>query len=187
MPLIQWIMQNLQVPKKTQGVLVGGSANISEEMFFNDPTQVVVGGTATISTAHINRVPIKFNIGDTVFDSCNKSYVIISFEIDTLGQAVYTVVNNGFVKQIGERDLFNFQDVLSHLSLQTQQGEENVSCLPGGYPVYINQIGISGEEDYQVDPVYNELANKAKIKIQEITTKPLDNLPVYPGRRRVET
>ena len=61
MPLIQWIMQNLQVPKKTQGVLVGGSANISEEMFFNDPTQVVVGGTATISTAHINRVTIKFN------------------------------------------------------------------------------------------------------------------------------
>ena len=126
MPLIQWIMQNLQVPKKNQGVLVGGSANIYDEMFFNDPTQVVVGGTATISTAHINRTSIKFNIGDTVFDSCNKSYIVVSFEIDTIGQAIYTVVNNGFLKKIGERDLFDFQDVLNHLSSQTQQGQEDV-------------------------------------------------------------
>lgn len=185
MPLIQWIMQNLQVPTKNQGVIVGGTGSAFQESFITEPAQVIVNGTAVISTAHINRRPIKFNIGDTVFDSCNKSYVIISFEFDTLNQPVYTVVNNGFTKQISERDLFDFQDVLNNLSSLAIIGEQNVECLPGGYPVYLSQIQLS-ETDYISGKETVSLAATAELKIIELENKPLDNLPVYPGRRRRE-
>jgi hypothetical protein len=185
MPLIQWIMQNLQIPKKNQGVIVGGTASVFQEFFIKEPAKVLVNGTAVISTARINRKSIRFNIGDTVFDSCNKAYVVISFEFDTLNQPVYTVVNNGFEKQIGERDLFDFQDVLNNLSSLAVTGEENVECLPGGYPVFLSQIQVS-ETDFIPNKELISLSAVAESKINELENKPLDNLPVYPGRRRRE-
>lgn len=186
MPLIQWIMQNLQIPtKKNQGVIVGGTASVFQEFFITEPAKVLVNGAAVISTARINRKPIRFNVGDTVFDSCNRPYVIISFEFDTLNQPVYTVNNNGFTKQIGERDLFDFQDVLNYLSSLAIVGEENVECLPGGYPVFLNQINVS-ETDFSPNKELLSLSAIAESKIDQLENKPLDNLPVYPGRRRRE-
>lgn len=136
MPLIQWIMQNLQPVQKNQGVVVGGSAFISQESFIAEPVKVIVNVTTVVRTAHINRKPIKFNIGDTVFDSCNKSYVVIGFEFNTINEPVYIVSNNGFVKKIRESDLYYLKDILDRLTSLAVEGTECANEPLVNLPVY---------------------------------------------------
>lgn len=98
MPLIQWIMQNLQ-PKSQDSALLGGSADINLEYQFpdvgTDGGAILGAETADFISKRVLRKLIRFIPGDIAFDVCtNQKWIIQSYYFDLNGFVKYIAYNN---------------------------------------------------------------------------------------------
>ena len=116
MPLIQWIMQNLSPTAiQKEGVVVGGTADVAKQSyiipkpagllagggaFYSKISNIIasggiaVGGNAIVSKRSTKYKEIKHIPGDTVYDKCNKSWVVVSFEFAPSGEPKFNLSNS---------------------------------------------------------------------------------------------
>lgn len=109
MPLIQWIMQNLQ-PRAQDSALLGGTASISLEYQLPDTGQAggaILGAeTADFTAKKVFRKLIRFIPGDIAFDVCSKQkWTIQSYYFDLNGFTKYIAYNNLKYAEFFENEL----------------------------------------------------------------------------------
>ena len=192
MPLVQWIMQNLSTPNARGGVVGGGSAIVQQTSFviasrggnvggasFYEKTSslVATGGAVAGGESYVDDVPAYFKKirhlpGDTVYDKCNKTWIVVSFEFASSGEQKLNLSNN--VKQ---KVLFE-----SEISEQTTYvlGEGFRDCPIANLPVF------SGRRTLKFEQEPDAQASIASYKVAALRNQPMANLPVYPGRRKVK-
>lgn len=188
MPLVQWIMQNLSVApgygvsgggtaevKQTSFVFASGSVLTNGNSFYNTIGEfaavggVSSGGESIISETPAFRKKLRYLPGDVVYDKCNKSWVVVSFEFNDSGQNL-NLANNVRQKTLSEREIFNS-------------------------PVYVYKKEIFNEYSNpsilfsckRITP--NNIENKLEEisgRISSLMNEPLANLPVYTGMKKVK-
>jgi hypothetical protein len=133
MPLIQWIMQNLQ-PRPQGSALLGGSASISLEYQF--PNVGEAGGailgaeTADVTTKRIFRKLIRFIPGDIAFDVCtNQRWTILSYYFDLNGYVKYLASNNIQQVEFFEEELEIERSSIRKNYLQAKKKTEYLQSL----------------------------------------------------------
>ena len=191
MPLIQWISQNILNANATGGGMGGGSALVQQTSYivasggakgagnaFYEKVLTLVsaggggvgGGSATVEKSTAFQKRINYLPGDKVYFN-NRPWVIISFQYSDV-EPLFKLVSN-------KNEELVYQ---SELSDQPRQ-------LPFGAPG--NSLGLPAFAGTKVinipSPEFNlsrEL-NIVQEKINLFETRPMNNYPTYPGRRKV--
>jgi len=194
MPLVQWIMQNLSTPnaqggavgsgtalvQQTSFVLASGGANASGSSFYEKiSTIIATGGAVAGGEAYVNQQPAnikKFRHlpGDTVYDNCNKSWVVISFEFASSGEQKLHLFNNVKQKVLFESEISNQPIYVL--------GDGFRDCSLTNLPIFAGRKIIKFGH---LDPLEDHAAI-ANSKVIALKTQPLANLPVYLGIRKVK-
>lgn len=153
MPLIQWIMQNLNQTQQQTGVVVGGTSSVYKKIFvdanggvlvngsanvdkrvFKLSGGVVLSGTALVERRANKRRRIKYNIGQTIYDKNGNPWIVSGFKYIYPGEPVYSVFN-GYKNQIfKESMLFPSQQP------KIKNPDRELNCLKNtpnhNYPIY---------------------------------------------------
>lgn len=201
MPLVQWIMQNLSTHVAQGGAVGGGSALVQLTSFvittggakvdgsalyekISDLIAsggAVVGGQAYVDDQSANFKKIRHLPGDTVYDKCNKSWVIISFEFSSSGEQTLHLFNNVKRKTLMESEV---SEVPRPFSAHETEIGFKLSALRtqplANLPVYSGRKVLEGPQPFATQEA--EISSK----LAALRTQPLVNLPVYTGRRKVK-
>jgi len=194
MPLVQWIMQNLSTPnaqggavgggtalvQQTSFVIATGGANASGTSFYEKISSIiatggaVAGGEAYVNEQAANIKKVRHLPGDTVYDKCNKSWVVISFEFASSGEQKLRLSNNVKQKVLFESEISN-QPIYV-------MGEGFRDCSLANLPIFVGRRIVKFGS---LDPIEGQAAI-ANSKIIALKAQSLANLPVYSGRRKVK-
>jgi hypothetical protein len=192
----------VQVVTAMGGVVCGGSATVEVT---NIGFGVVAGGDAVISPKPCRR-KVKFVIGDTIYDSCNKPWVVIGF-VSTPNETKYTVSNNISQKQLYEKEMFSrpthvLPKIPSFASdpfvpNQTVQCRKQVKFVPGNTvydicnkPWVVTSFVISNynEVKYTVtNNVTQKVFAESEIFNQPIYSAPTNNFENHYGKKQQMT
>lgn len=194
MPLVQWIMQNLSTPNAQGGAVGGGSAIVQQSSFviatggatasgssFYEKISSIIatggavaGGESYVDDQPANFKKIKHIPGDTVYDKCNKTWVVVSFEFASSGEQKLHLSNNVKQKVLYESEISNQPIYVL--------GDGFRDCSLANLPVFSGRKIVKfGNLD-----LLEEQSSVVNSKIIALKTQPLANLPVYTGRRKVK-
>lgn len=198
MPLVHWIVQNLSTLKSKGGAVGGGSAAIQQVSFVIATTGSEAGGTAfceKISDIAFSGGGVsggnsfsskefayykkaRYLPGDVVYDKCNKSWIVVSFQISSFSEQKLNLTNNFKQKIFFESELSEQQVYI----LEDRFKDCNKICLFGA---------IGGKARVVIDESSRVIEKKrlesvfVSNKINSIRNEPLAGLPVYNGKRKV--
>lgn len=190
MPLIQWIMQNLQLPQggavgggtalvqQTSFLIPSGGVQAGGDSFYNKISRIIArggakgGGEAGFESSSVNRKRVKHLSGDVVYDNCNKSWVVISFQFASSGEQRLNLTNNVTQKVL-------FESEISDQPIYVL-GEGFCNSSIANLPVFSGRKLVSfGSND-----IFDQ-SNLVESKIRSLSG-PANNFPVYAGRRKVK-
>lgn len=194
MPLVQWVMQNLSTPNASGGAVGGGSAlvqqtsfviatggaNASGSSFYEKISSIIAtGGAVSGGEAYVSEQPgnikkVRHLPGDTVYDKCNKSWVVISFEFASSGEQKLRLSNNVKQKVLFESEISNQPIYVL--------GDGFRDCSLTNLPIFEGRKIVKFG---QLSPLEDNAA-VANSKVIALKTQPLANLPVYTGIRKVK-
>jgi hypothetical protein len=175
MPLVHWIVQNLSTLKSKGGVVGGGSAAIEQISFVIATSGSEAGGTAfceKISNIASSGGAIsggnsfsskefayykkaRYLPGDVVYDKCNKSWIVVSFEFSSFSEQKLNLTNNFKQKILFESELSSQQIYVLENGFK--------DCAVHNQSVFINnKINSIKNQPLAGLPVYN---GKRKVKL----------------------